>query len=244
MSKEPGVRAKLAKPIPSIVGRIAVAIVLGGATTVGVSWILALLVAGLPTMSPGRFSVATAAQVMPNPPNTTGTSFLCVMRFRRWGTEIIHIRRQGPGWPAGSVQELIEGTSYVVQMKEEFKRGRETVVWRRADGWPLPAFSVEARWRGRDPQHMWELIGGVRVDDSSNLSIADGGHFLPLRPIWSGIVVDSLLYTLLYFGLLSLPHIGRWRQLRRRRRGQCERCGYTLQSEQDRCSECGKPVSK
>jgi len=63
--------------------------------------------------------------------------------------------------------------------------------------------------------------------------------FLPLRPIWPGFLINTLLYGatlwLLFFGFAMM------RRYRRRRRGACPYCRYP-RGASDVCSECGRTL--
>jgi hypothetical protein len=124
-------------------------------------------------------------------------------------------------------------------MCAKFDRSEAPCAWWRADGWPLPALSAEARWGGYDWLGVSEIIGGVLVGPK-RVKPDDGPRILPLQPIWSGFVINTALYALVWFLLFSSGDIRNWlRSALRRRRGQCVRCAYKLQPEQTRCSECG-----
>lgn len=78
--------------------------------------------------------------------------------------------------------------------------------------------------------------------DWHGLVFRDGGQWamlwLPLRPLWPGFIVNSVLYgTLLWLTLLAaLRARGTWRRLRHR----CPRCSYPVAREgEPGCPECG-----
>ncbi|MEO1512685.1 MAG: hypothetical protein AAFU70_11480, partial [Planctomycetota bacterium] len=61
---------------------------------------------------------------------------------------------------------------------------------------------------------------------------------LPLRPIWTGLAVNTSFYGLLVFGLVSL--VNGARRYRRLKRGRCPACGYDLGFDlRGGCPECG-----
>lgn len=66
---------------------------------------------------------------------------------------------------------------------------------------------------------------------------------LPWSPIGVGFVADMVFYAVAWFGLLILGAVPMWvRSVRRRRRGECEHCGYDLRGSSGgggRCPECG-----
>ncbi len=241
--------AVLSKPIPPTVVRVAAAIMLGAATTVAVAWLMALYVR--PHWSRG-FKTDAANQLVPTPPlspQQNGIHLVQVSRNRRWGTDIVEV---WPAWsedldrrltPPGMIHTLVEGTSFEAEMKEKFDNNESACALWRADGWPLLALSSEARWQSYDARGMSPVIGGIRVGPR-NVVPDDGPRILPLQPIWSGLIINTILYVSLWFTLFSLGDIRRGIRSRlRRRRGQCVRCRYQLLPEQTRCSECGEPVS-
>jgi ankyrin repeat protein len=65
--------------------------------------------------------------------------------------------------------------------------------------------------------------------------------YLPLKPIWSGLLADACLYAAAWLVVLCVPWgFRRVRDRRRRRRERCGRCGYSLRGiTSERCPECG-----
>jgi hypothetical protein len=80
------------------------------------------------------------------------------------------------------------------------------------------------------------LYVGRPLDQSDPHGIAG---YLPIAPIWSGLVIDTLFYGTIAWGLLFLP--GTLRRWRRRRGGRCVKCGYDLKGlpAGAACPECG-----
>ncbi len=62
----------------------------------------------------------------------------------------------------------------------------------------------------------------------------------PVRPLWMGVLGNTLFYAALLW-LLFLVVTGRARRYFRARRGLCPTCGYPG-GETAVCSECGEPV--
>ena len=63
-------------------------------------------------------------------------------------------------------------------------------------------------------------------------------RYFPLRPIWPGFAIDTLVYGALWLGLLV--GFGATKRALRTRRGHCPQCGYDLRGDLDAgCSECG-----
>jgi hypothetical protein len=123
-----------------------------------------------------------------------------------------------------------------------------------ARGWPWLAFSSDVRRViVSEPRTVTtdELVNGIRVPVAEWNILRWAGsppspsfmspRVLPLRPIWRGFMLNSLLYG----GLIWLAFFGRpmWTQARRRRRGQCPACGYPTGTS-PRCSECGGMIER
>ncbi len=69
------------------------------------------------------------------------------------------------------------------------------------------------------------------------------GRHMPIRPVWPGILVNTVLYAVILWvstiGAVAL-HRFTFRHHIRRKRGLCPMCGYDLRGELDAgCSECG-----
>ena len=112
-----------------------------------------------------------------------------------------------------------------------------TVPWSECDrlvtGWPWPAMLGE-RWS-------WDSAGW-RYRSAIPLPMHNRHYepgMLPLRPIWPGFAVNTLIYAavlwLLIFSRFAL------RRFIRQRRGLCPACAYP-RGESHVCSECGKPL--
>jgi hypothetical protein len=93
-------------------------------------------------------------------------------------------------------------------------------------GWPVASLiweewlpPIESPWRE-----------GVQVA---------AGTVIPLRPVWPGFALNTLLYGGLAAGLWNAPGFGR--RTVRSRRGLCPRCGYPRAglAEGTACPECG-----
>jgi len=76
----------------------------------------------------------------------------------------------------------------------------------------------------------------------------DAQRALPLRPIWPGLLIDTLFYGVLWFGMIV--GFGALSRAIRRKRGRCPNCGYDLRGHTDHgrdgratsgggCPECG-----
>lgn len=70
-------------------------------------------------------------------------------------------------------------------------------------------------------------------------SAAFSWRALPYRPMWAGLIVNTLFYAVALGLLFVIPNALRRRL--RRRRGQCEACGYPIGTSPV-CTECGAAV--
>jgi hypothetical protein len=115
-----------------------------------------------------------------------------------------------------------------------------------ATGWPVVAcwYDVESAFASRKIRY--SVHGGITLRNTAD---SQGATFtiraLPLRPIWIGIIIDTLFYAAVW--LLPLGGVRSVRRWRRRRRGLCAGCAYDLSGvpvkDGERvCPECGARV--
>ena len=67
-------------------------------------------------------------------------------------------------------------------------------------------------------------------------------RLIPLRPIWPGFAVNTLVYAVLVVVVWFAVRAG-YQYLTRSRRGLCPKCGYP-RGESAVCSECGKALTE
>lgn len=118
-------------------------------------------------------------------------------------------------------------------------------------GWPLAAFAAGAAVKGPSggpadcplpPGGLRPASGVVRTQD---LPLAQRLHFksgrvVPIRPLWWGLFVNSVLYG--GISLAAWSGAMYWRGVRRARQGLCQECGYLVGALRV-CPECGTFVS-
>jgi hypothetical protein len=64
--------------------------------------------------------------------------------------------------------------------------------------------------------------------------------YLPVRPVWSGFAINTILYAAILWTFFAAPFaLRRWRRVRK---GLCAKCAYPV-GESAVCSECGRPVT-
>lgn len=109
-------------------------------------------------------------------------------------------------------------------------------------GWPL--YALEGGIRRNVPrsfgwtqstQQNFDVVSLITFE-TSPLALAIG---LPLRPILSGFMMNTLFYALLLWLLFIAPFTAR--RMIRRKRGQCETCAYPIGASPV-CTECGATV--
>jgi hypothetical protein len=125
-----------------------------------------------------------------------------------------------PRWARAEVLPWAEGLR---PWPEEAGEGASTDVT--AFGWPLPA--------------LWDARGGHRAARSSLAALAD----IPMRPLWTGLAANSLLFAAMWWAVLVTPHLAI--ASARIWRGCCAQCGYSLDglpppgAQSPCCPECG-----
>lgn len=116
-----------------------------------------------------------------------------------------------------------------------------------ARGWP--ALSQWCSFEGRGVQitplgggqtrsGTIDVKGGIALPPIRGYANAQTVRALPYRPIWSGLVFNTLFYATLLWGFVAL--LTGIRRLRRFSRGRCPRCAYDLAHDyRTGCPECG-----
>jgi hypothetical protein len=113
-----------------------------------------------------------------------------------------------------------------------------------ARGWPMLSLMCVSIPDQAAPKRGAEFVPsfsqGIRLsvvfDPASGQPI---DRCLPLRPIWSGFVINTAFYATILWLLFAAPFALR-RELRRRR-NICPHCAYPIGTN-DVCTECGKAV--
>ena len=102
-------------------------------------------------------------------------------------------------------------------------------------GWPLTCGSYEYNIT----DGVGSIKGGFELGDWPGRAGGFGPRALPLRPVWPGFAVNTLLYGTLLC-LLSYLAIA-VRRFLRLRRGLCPKCAYPM-GESAVCTECGREL--
>jgi hypothetical protein len=106
-----------------------------------------------------------------------------------------------------------------------------------ASGWPLLSMRACVEL-GEDMKSIEKTHGAFVVNGATSFVV--DGRALPLRPLWPGFAINTILYAAILWLLFAAP--GFVRRRRRGRRGQCPACAYPVGSSTV-CTECGRPVT-
>ena len=210
--------------------RGAIALILGGLTTVAVAWACALLT-----------DVAN------------GRTWTEVYRVQRASDRFVYVL-QSIGFGATHLrqQDESQGTStrgmpsIGIQSPNLPGSGSFAVTIVDARGWPFQALSSRydasvSRQSGRGT--IEQIKYGLLVESSSLAAASPlrSVRVLPFGPMGVGFAADSAFYGGIWFALLILGAVPMWvRAEGRKRRGECESCGYDLRgSSGGACPECG-----
>ncbi len=158
---------------------------------------------------------------------------------RGWRKEILTIPDHG-----AAPEELVPSWSDLGELSNAFQkivaRAPDSLVierkWVHCYGWP--ARSLWSHWNKIDPGDSPPIYRS----EGYFLQLEPWEDFvpraLPIRPIWSGFVSNTVLYAIVLWLLTLGPFT--LRRVIRRKRGLCIKCGYDLRgAEHDVCPECG-----
>ena len=99
-------------------------------------------------------------------------------------------------------------------------------IWDYSAGWPCRSLYYYWDSDTSSHSHAWQ------IRESPN------ERYLPLAPIWPGIVINTLFYAVFMWLLLTGPLV--LRRTIRHKRGLCVKCAYDLRgADHLQCPECG-----
>ena len=117
----------------------------------------------------------------------------------------------------------------------------ESLLREHSHGWPMLAMSgwmrVTRTVQGPPTivkEEGLKEIGPLRLGPFSTQ--ATSRRMLPLRPLWAGFTINTMLYATTLWLLFGAPFMLRRR--RRIKRGLCPKCAYPVGTN-ERCTECG-----
>lgn len=111
----------------------------------------------------------------------------------------------------------------------------------RESGLPMTSFRGFRTWDGRNK--ISTKSGCVTIPNGliSSYGWRQAIAFLPLRPVWPGFVVNTILFASVFWILFATPFaLRRWW---RARRGLCAKCAYPIGAS-DTCTECGRSMKR
>jgi hypothetical protein len=122
-----------------------------------------------------------------------------------------------------------------------------------ASGWPMRSFvarfdvTIEQIDFNRPPVYLvGQVHGGMvlhngKAPSSGTKRLWDSMTVLPLYPVWSGLVINTLCLASVLWLLFGAPFA--LRRALRMKNGQCPRCAYPV-AESEVCTECGCPIDR
>jgi hypothetical protein len=111
------------------------------------------------------------------------------------------------------------------------------LAWYHESGWPLAAMTCSVHWEQqvRNSDIIYAVQGGLQLPRDAEFN----PRALPMTPLATGFIANTLLYTLLWLGMIQAVCLTRDR-IRSRRDG-CRKCGYPRFKlpAGSACPECG-----
>jgi len=223
--------------------RMVLCLLAGAMINVGVAWWLGWRVtyqsasiqqSNVP-IEPGEF----VPQEFPG--EERGPAGLYLSRTRQFGADHVVLERvswtlRWGDWPKVSLEVLWPHWGPLAGREpREVYESMTIPIGHMARGWPMLSMWCAFEQGTHGPVRGGIHLGHKQTPDT--FIVTD--LVLPLRPIWTGFAVNSLLYASLAWMIITLPLA--WRRGRRIRRGLCAACAYPVGSSPV-CTECGEPV--
>lgn len=107
-------------------------------------------------------------------------------------------------------------------------------------GWPWRATWGWACTQMEDKRYVTRRRGHVEIrTPHTTWSLRPNTVELPYLPLWRGLILSTLFYAAIWWGLLALPRL--IRRTLRARRGLCPSCAYDMRGlTNSPCPECGR----
>ncbi len=211
---------------------IAIFLLLGAVANVAVAWGLARYFDPVRTYRPNRQSFGRSlagwqgkAKIEHHYGGHPGDGqYWDCAASKRFGTVTLHAR----AWPAGEMIPFpVASVPHWSRLRAPQRADHpHAYLFEFATGWPMLAMVYR---RERFP-------GGPRMPVFEMISMG-----LPTEVIWTGFLVNTLLYAALLWLLICGPFV--LRRFLRMRRGLCPKCAYPM-GESSVCTECGNALSK
>jgi hypothetical protein len=116
--------------------------------------------------------------------------------------------------------------------------------WKNSSGWPMRSMCCWVENLGGYPSsNATSTRGPLRLVWGWNpfkVRLGPDAKVLPLRPIWSGFIINTIFYAVLVASLVSA--FQKLRSRRRMRKRLCPRCAYPVGASPV-CTECGEPLT-
>jgi len=113
--------------------------------------------------------------------------------------------------------------------------------------WPMPWHPSNSRFpswgdaidfRQETPIANWQHSMSFELPEKIGPITLPADRYLPLRPIWSGLIINTIIYAAIIWVMMFIASI--MQQHRRFKKGHCPKCNYELRSDYSAgCPECG-----
>jgi hypothetical protein len=236
--------------------KLGLALGLGTFTSLAFCWILVLGVD--PSSGSTQFSQEFRRRVKSS---GEGEGFIWLMRFEATGTQAFSVSVGPPNrYPpideavsSGIDNERLESAVPTWARRGAIPWSASQAPWPDSNseaatlvigrGWPLIALWCDD---GRSDGPTFSTVapsGGIPLSHWARIG-PDWAAILPYRPVWIGLIVDSLVMASLWWFVLVVP-VAAFRHYRghlRVRRNHCPHCNYNLAglAMNSPCPECGK----
>jgi hypothetical protein len=136
-----------------------------------------------------------------------------------------HPAGAGPAWSCvQTVPTPFQSRSYNFQMELAY-------------GWPMRCLIAEYESTPAMIFTRWDHVSGIQIPLSDHAFGVP--RALPIKPIWSGIVVNTALWTMMLSPIFPLMKFAKRCKMHRRiAKGVCPHCAYPV-GFSETCTECG-----